>query len=116
MALAFVDVKVGFVGRAAVVGAVGFLKLFWGGGGGWGERNQYVREKLGVKNIVQEIQQYQRKWLKHFEGIDTKRMLKQALKCQPKVTRNVGHPKERWEDQLHLGAKEQALRLTVRSS
>jgi hypothetical protein len=29
------------------------------------ERNQSVREKLGVQNAVLEIKQYQREWLQH---------------------------------------------------
>jgi hypothetical protein len=31
------------------------------------ERNQSLREKLGVQNIVLKIQQYQEKWLQHLE-------------------------------------------------
>ena len=31
------------------------------------KRNHSVRKKLGVQNIVLEIQQYQRKWLQHLE-------------------------------------------------
>lgn len=29
-----------------------------------GERNQSVRNKLGVQNIFREVQKYQRKWLR----------------------------------------------------
>jgi hypothetical protein len=32
----------------------------------------------------------------------TDRILKQALKCRPKGKRNVGRPRKRWKDQLHL--------------
>jgi hypothetical protein len=48
------------------------------------ERNQSVREKLGVQNIVLEIKQYQREWLQHVERMDTDRIPKQALKYIPK--------------------------------
>jgi hypothetical protein len=48
------------------------------------ERNQSVREKLGVQNIVLEIQQYQREWLQHVERMDTGRIPQQALKYRPK--------------------------------
>jgi hypothetical protein len=29
------------------------------------EKNQTIREKLGVQNIVKQINQYQQKWLQH---------------------------------------------------
>jgi hypothetical protein len=32
------------------------------------EKNQSIREKLGVQNIVKEIKQYQQKWLQHYNG------------------------------------------------
>jgi hypothetical protein len=35
------------------------------------ERNQFVRDKLGVQNIVREIEQCQQKWLKHRECTKT---------------------------------------------
>jgi hypothetical protein len=66
------------------------------------ERNQSVREKLGVQNIVLEIKQYQREWLQHVERMDTDRIPKQALKYRPKGKRSIGRPRKRWQDQLHL--------------
>jgi hypothetical protein len=66
------------------------------------ERNQSVREKLGVQNIVLEIQQYQRQWLQYVQRIGTDRIPKQALKCRPKGKRSIGRPRKRWKDQLHL--------------
>jgi len=30
-------------------------------------KNQCIREKTGVENIVKEIKQYQEKWLQHIE-------------------------------------------------
>ena len=52
--------------------------------------------------IVQEIKQYQEKWLKHVQRMDTNRLLKQALKYKPNGRRNIGRPRKRWRDQLHL--------------
>jgi hypothetical protein len=66
------------------------------------ERNQSVRERPGVQNIVLEIKQYQREWLQHVERMGTDRIPKQALKCRPKGKRSIGRPKKRWKDQLHL--------------
>jgi hypothetical protein len=66
------------------------------------ERNQSVTEKLRVQNIVLEIQQYQREWLQHVERMGRDRIPKQALKCRLKGKRNIGRPRKRWKDQLHL--------------
>jgi hypothetical protein len=66
------------------------------------DRNQSVREKPGVQNIVLEIKQYHREWLQHVERMDADRIPKQALKYRPKGKRSVGCPRKRWKDQLHL--------------
>jgi hypothetical protein len=66
------------------------------------DRNQSVREKLGVQNTVLEIKQYQRGWLQHMERMDTDRIPKQAPKYRPKGKRSIGRPRKRWKDQLHL--------------
>jgi hypothetical protein len=66
------------------------------------EKNQNFRERLGVQNIVKEIKQYQQKWLQHVQRMDTNRIPKQALQYRQKGRRNVGRPRKRWKDQLHL--------------
>jgi hypothetical protein len=66
------------------------------------ERNPSAREKLGVQNIVLEIKLYQREWLQHVQRMDTDRIPKQALKYRLKGKRNIGRPRKRWKDQLHL--------------
>ena len=48
------------------------------------EKNQCIRQKTGAQNIVKEIKQYQKKWLKHVQRMDTKRLPKQALQYKPK--------------------------------
>ena len=58
--------------------------------------------KKGVQNIVKEIKQYQEKWLQHVQRMDTNRPTKQALQYKPKGRRNIGRPRKRWRDQLHL--------------
>jgi hypothetical protein len=35
------------------------------------EKNQSIRGKTGAQNIVQEIKQYQQKWLQHVQRMDT---------------------------------------------
>ena len=67
------------------------------------EKNQCISgEKNGAQNIVKEIKQYQKKWLQHVQRMDTNRQPKQALQYKPKGRRNVGRPRKRWNDQLHL--------------
>jgi hypothetical protein len=66
------------------------------------DKNQSIREKRGVQNTALEIKQYQREWLQHVERMDTDRIPKQALKYRPKGKRNIGRPRKRWKDRLHL--------------
>ena len=47
-------------------------------------KNQSIREKHGVQNVVKEIKQYQQKWLQHVQMKDTNRITKQALQYRPK--------------------------------
>ena len=62
------------------------------------EKNQCIRGKTGVQNIVKEIKQYQEKRLEHVQRIDTNRIPKQALQYKPKGRRNIGRPRKRWRD------------------
>jgi predicted GTPase len=66
------------------------------------EKNQSVREKLGVQNTVKGIKQYQQKWLQHVQRMDTNRIPKQALQYRPKGRRNTGRKRKRWTGQFHL--------------
>jgi hypothetical protein len=66
------------------------------------EKNQYIREKTGAQNIVQDIKEYQKKWLQHVQRVETNRIPRQALRYRPEGRRNVGWPKKRWRDQLHF--------------
>jgi hypothetical protein len=40
------------------------------------EKNQCIREKIGAQNIVEEIKQYQNRWLQHVQRMDTNRIPK----------------------------------------
>ena len=66
------------------------------------EKNQCIRQKTEAQNIRKEIIQYQKKWLQHVQRMDTNRLPKQALQYKPKGRRNIGRPRKRWRDQLHL--------------
>ena len=67
--------------------------MCWKGGGGrW----------TAAQNIVMEIKQHQKMWLQHVQRMDISRLPKQALQYKPKGRRNIGRPRKRWRDQLHL--------------
>ena len=66
------------------------------------ERINISGEKTEAQNIVQEIKQYQKKWLQDVKRMDKNRIPKQALQYKPKEGRNIGRPRKRWRDQLHL--------------
>ena len=68
------------------------------------EKNQCIRQKTGAQNIrvVKEIKQYQEKWLQHVQRMDTNRLPKQTLQYKSEGRRNIGRPRKRWRDQLHL--------------
>jgi hypothetical protein len=66
------------------------------------EKNQCIKEKTGAQSIVKEIKQYQKKWLQHAQRMDTNRIPKQALQYRPQGQSNIGRPRKRWRDQLHL--------------
>jgi hypothetical protein len=62
------------------------------------EKNQSIREKLGIQNIVKEIKQYQQKWLQYAQKMDTNTI---PTQYRPEGRRNIGRPRKRWKDQLH---------------
>jgi len=66
------------------------------------EKNQCITEKTGAQTIVEEIKQYQKKWLQHVQRRDTNGIPKQALRYIPKGRRNIGRPKKRWRDKIHF--------------
>jgi hypothetical protein len=68
----------------------------------FGEEKKCIRQKTGAQNIVKEIQQYQKKWLQRVQRMDTNRLPKQTLQYKSKGRRNIGRPRKRWRDQLHL--------------
>ena len=66
------------------------------------KKNISIRKKTGVQNIVQEIEQNQQKWLQHVQRMDKNRLPRQTLYYRPNGQRNIGRPRKRWADQLHL--------------
>ena len=64
--------------------------------------NVLDKKKTGAQNTVKEIKEYKKKWLQHVQRMDTNRLPKQALQYKPKGQRNIGRPRKRRRDQLHL--------------
>jgi hypothetical protein len=63
-----------------------------------------IRNSLEVDNIVEDIKQYQRRWVDHLEQMDRSRLPRLAFQYQPRGWRDRGRPRARWKD------KEQVLR------
>ena len=54
------------------------------------EKNHCIRQKTGAQNIVEEIKQYQEKWLQHVQRMDTNRL--------PKKHYNINQEEEETQD------------------
>ena len=62
------------------------------------EKDQCIRHKKpGAQNIVQEIKQFQEKWLQHVQRMDTNRLPNQALQYKPKRTKKHRTTEEEME-------------------
>jgi len=77
------------------------------------EKNNCIREKTGIQNIVKEIKQYQEKWLQNVQRIDTNRIPKQALKYKPKDERTQDDREEMEGPISFWGYKEQETHLIL---
>jgi hypothetical protein len=66
------------------------------------QRNTDIRNRLKVKNRVEDIKLYQKKWLDHLERMDRSHLQRLAFKYQPRGRRDMGRPRRRWRDQEHL--------------
>jgi hypothetical protein len=66
------------------------------------KRINALGKKTGAQNTVQEIKQYQKKWLQRVRRMDVNRISKQTLQYKPKGRRNIRRSRNRWRDQFHL--------------
>jgi hypothetical protein len=58
-----------------------------------------IREKLKVKSIVSEIDEYRQNWTSHVERMENFIFPKAALHYEPRGRRDPGRPTKRWADQ-----------------
>jgi hypothetical protein len=66
------------------------------------QRNPEIRNSLKVDNIVEDIKQYQRRWVDHLKRMDRSRLPRLAFQYQPWGWQDRGRPRARWKDQEHL--------------
>jgi hypothetical protein len=66
------------------------------------QRNPEICNSLKVDNIVEDIKQYQRRWVDHLERMDRSRLPRLAFQYQSRGWRDRGRPRARWKDQEHL--------------
>jgi hypothetical protein len=66
------------------------------------QRNPEIRNSLKVDNTVEDIKQYQRRWVDHLERMDRSRLPRLAFQYQPRGWRDRGRSRARWKDQKHL--------------
>jgi hypothetical protein len=59
-----------------------------------------VRKRLQTENVVEDIKQYQRKWLEHVERMSPERLPWQAYFYTPTGRRDLGRPRTRWKQQF----------------
>jgi hypothetical protein len=63
-------------------------------------RSEDVRKRLQTRNVVEDIKQYQRKWLEYVERMSPKRLPLQAYFYTPTGRRDLGRPRTRWKQQF----------------
>jgi methyl coenzyme M reductase subunit D len=63
-------------------------------------RNEDVRKRLQTGNVVEDIKQYQRKWLEHVERMSPEHLPWQAHFYSPTGRHDLGRPRTRWKQQF----------------
>jgi hypothetical protein len=66
------------------------------------EKNQYIGGGDGSREHSKRNKTVPEKWLQHVQRMDTNRIPEQALQYKPKGHWNIGRPRKRWKNQLHL--------------
>jgi hypothetical protein len=61
-----------------------------------GELDELIRHK----NIINHIKAQRLSWFGHLHRMTEERMLKKVCKWKPMLTRPLGRPKNRWEDDM----------------
>jgi hypothetical protein len=62
--------------------------------------NEELDELIRHKNITNHIKYQRLSWFGHLHRMPEERMVKRVYKCKPMLTRPLGRPKNRWEDDI----------------
>jgi hypothetical protein len=65
-----------------------------------GIKSEDLRNRWRVHEMVQEVQNYQFKWMQHVLRMPANRPPRKLLKYKPHGRRDLGRPHRRWTDQL----------------
>ena len=63
-------------------------------------KNEKIRKKWKVEEIIDDIQNYQQKWNQHVLRMPENRSPRKSLQYQPQGKRDLGRPYRRWKDQF----------------
>ena len=74
--------------------------------GSWRIRtNQELDKLIRHKNIINHIRAQRLSWFGHLHRMSEERMVKKVYKWKPMLTRPLGRPKNRWEDDIRNDMK-----------
>jgi hypothetical protein len=62
--------------------------------------NDEIDELIKHKNIINHIKSQRLSWFGHLHQMSEERMVKRVCKWKPMLTRPLGIPKNRWEDDI----------------
>ena len=63
-------------------------------------KSEEIRKKWKVKEMIDDIQNYQLKWNQLVLRMPENRLPRKALQYRPQGKRDLGRPYRRWKDQL----------------
>jgi len=64
--------------------------------------NDYIRHKLQITGIVDEINEYRRNWFQHLQRMPQNWIPLKSYYYKPQGRRTIERPKKRWREQLWL--------------
>ena len=67
--------------------------------------NDELETLMGRKNIIDYIKARRLSWFGHLHRMPEERMVKKVYKWKPMLTRPLGRPKSRWEDDIRIYMK-----------
>lgn len=62
--------------------------------------NKYIRQELGISNIIDVTHTYINRWHEHVERMSSDRVPRKLHNYRPVGRRDVGRPRRRWRDQF----------------